>query len=91
MKLYLLHRAPDESAGEGEDWNEWFGSLREANARRAELIQQTDWSTHRYGADFKIERVELAKLPKRQLLLAALNGRRCFPHREVIVAEYAPP
>lgn len=58
MVLYRLEIAPAESDGEGEDHDEWFGSLRAARRRRAELIRaDPHLNGHRIGSDFRIERV----------------------------------
>lgn len=67
MKLYVLRRWPHEDAGEGEDWDEWFTSLRSARARRREL-----WDAARPG-ELRIERVIFSDLSKKALLVAVLN------------------
>lgn len=57
--VYQLNRQPDEHAGEGEYWSEWFTSLREARKRRANIVheaesawndEKAEWLT-KYGAD----------------------------------------
>jgi len=92
LTLYRLNRAPSESEGEGEDWDEWFGSLREARRRRAELIREDPHlEGHRYGEDFRIDRVVFRDLPRRALLLAVLNWNGCVEEdKEGVVPVYVP-
>ena len=40
MNLYCLHRWPDESSGEGEDWDELYGGLADAKKRRKQVIKE---------------------------------------------------
>jgi len=75
ITLFRVHIAPSESDGEGEDHDEWFGTKREALARRKELIDENpNLEEHRFGEDFQVDRVEFAPIPKRALLLRVLNG-----------------
>lgn len=91
MTFYRLHIAPDEAEGEGEDHDQWFTSLRAARRRRAELIADNpSLRGHRYGQDFKIERVELVQLPPQALLLAVLNGRGYIEQRSTVIENYKP-
>jgi hypothetical protein len=75
MKLYRLNRYPHDDAGCGENWDEWFPSLRAAQKRRTQLIHQTRDDDHAFpmGAHYSVDRCEFAQLPPRQLLLAVLN------------------
>ena len=73
MRFYRLDRYPDESAGEGESWDEWFGSLSAARKRRAELIRAYRGTHYHCGPQFSIERVELVQMPIRALVRALLN------------------
>lgn len=91
IALYRLGICPDESEGEGEDHDEWFGSLAEAKKRRAELIQlDPHLKGHRYGEDFEIDRVSFRDLPRRKLLLAVLNWEGCVEQVEQVVRRYTP-
>jgi hypothetical protein len=91
VTLYRLGICADESQGEGEDHDEWFGSLGAARRRRAELIRVSPrLAGHRYGEDFEIERVVFRDLPRRALLLAALNWRGCVELQEEVVPRYVP-
>ncbi len=91
MKLYKLDVAPDESAGEGEDWDEWFPSLDAAKDRRQELIDANPtMDGHRYGKDYAVSRVTFTELPPLKLLLAVLNRVGCHKRVEVVVLAYAP-
>lgn len=40
MRFYRINRRPDETVGEGENWDEWFPSLSEARKRRAQLERE---------------------------------------------------
>jgi hypothetical protein len=90
MKLYLLRIDPDESASEGERWDEWFSSLEAARRRRSEMIRKAlaGEKDMRCGADFQIEMCEIADLPKRALVLAALNGKGYVDARTTVVPEW---
>ena len=89
--LYRLGICPDESQGEGEDHDEWFSSLREAQRRRAELIRlDPHLEGHRYGEDFEIDRVVFVDWSLRKLLLAVLNWDGCVEARDQVVPRYVP-
>jgi hypothetical protein len=94
MHFYRLGIQPSEADGEGEDHAEWFGSLREAKQRRTELLQafsDGDWSGHRTGEDFEIERIELVQLPLKRLILAILNRRGFIGKCQLMVARAHGP
>lgn len=91
LTLYRLDVAPSDSDGEGEDYDEWFPSLREARRRRAELIRADPrLEGHRYGSDFAIHRVVFRDLPQRALLLAVLNWSGCVEREEEVAPDYTP-
>lgn len=79
MILYRLNIHPDESAGEGEDHDEWFSSERAARRRRSELVEESPCLLgSRYGSDYAIDKVRIATLPQKRLALALLNRRGVF-------------
>lgn len=89
--FYRLHIAPDESAREGEDHDEWFRSLKAARRRRDELIAENpELESHRYGEDFYIERVEIHDLPRLDLALVILNRLGFIKQSKIIVEAYHP-
>ena len=91
VKLYRLNIAPGEDECEGEDWDEWFTSLRDAKARRKELIDlDPTMAGHRYGRDFRIERVKLSNCSRQELVLRVLNRRGYVVVSEVVVEDYIP-
>lgn len=95
MKLYLLENQPDESAGEGEDWDEWFTSLRAAKVRRRGLIASVKppetpvWAQQQpvgfSGEDFGIYEVTLVRVSARELVRRALNRRGYVETRVQVV------
>ena len=92
MRIYRLGIEPGEANSEGEDHDEYFSSLDAAGRRRAELIREDpDLDGHRYGEDFEIERIDLADLAPRAMLLAILNRKGYIAAREVVVAAYISP
>lgn len=91
MIFYQLDIATPEDAGEGEDYSEWFASLAEAKRRRAKLIRDDPaLEGCRYPDDFAIDRIVLADLPPKELLLAVLNRKGFITSRETVVAAYKP-
>ena len=92
MIVYRLKVEPAEYDSDGEDHDEWFGSLRAARERRRELVTEDPaLEEHRTGQDFAISRVTVADMPRRKLVLALLNrtGYRAGEEVEVVKA-YAP-
>lgn len=90
MILYRLGIVPGEGCAEGEDWDEWFGALRDAKKRRAELIRQDPAMIGcRVARDYEICRIKLVDLPPRKLALAVLNRRYLVESVEV-VGPYEP-
>ena len=87
MKLYRLNITPSDCAGCGENWDEWFGSLVAVKKRRRELIKDPDYSF--CGSNYSIDRVEIPDLPKKMLLLRALNNRY-FPSVEIVPENKKP-
>lgn len=78
MKVYQLNVVAGENDADGENFDEWFTSLRAARARRAELIAETKASNFenvKYGHDLKIVCFEVADMPLSKLVLALLNQR----------------
>lgn len=75
-KLYRLNHAADVDEGEeGEDWDQWFGSLEEAKKMRTHYIRQGRSSVDQ-STTLSIDRITLKPtLPTKALLLAALNRR----------------
>ena len=92
MKLYRLHIAPGEDAGEGEDHDEWFRSLRAAKRRRAELIGDNPlMEGHRYGVDYEIDCYEwLGRAGPLALLLDTLKRRFTLAQITRVVPPYKP-
>lgn len=89
MKLYRLGICPGEGEGEGENWDEWFSSLREAKKRRAELIAQNpDGDNARMLEDFEIEQCEIPDLPRKRLAILLLNRRGFVTNSKQVVAPY---
>ena len=82
MKLYRINITPNQHSGEGENHNEWFGSLAAAKTRRRELIKDPDYTF--CGCNYSLDRVEIPHLPKKKLLLRALNSKGFFPSDEII-------
>lgn len=72
MKLYRLNIYPDQSEGEGGDYDEWFGSLEAARKRRAQLIRD-EQADYRMGPDLGIDAVEMPPLSIKRLALHLLN------------------
>jgi len=71
MTLYCLCRWPDESAGEGEDWDEWYGAFADAKKRRKQLIKQ---NPKRDEGDLNIDRYKIkGALSNKIVILAILN------------------
>lgn len=92
MVIYRLNVAPGKDQDEGENCDEWFGSLEAAKRRRTLLIQgNRDLEGHRYGSDYQIDRVVLVDLPPKQMALALLNRMRCFVEQTMVMKEYSPP
>ena len=86
MKLYRLNITPSDTAGEGENWDEWFTSFAIAKKERQQYItREPDYSY--CGENYSIDVVEIPNLPKKQLLLKALNCKGSFPSNEVIKAK----
>lgn len=91
MIVYRVGISPAEYEGEGEDHDEFFSSLKVAKARRAELIKgNPTLEDNRYSEDFEIERIKVANLPRRDLILAILNGEGWVEERATIVPPYKP-
>ena len=82
MKLYRINITPCDNSGEGENWDEWFGSLVAAKKRRRELIKDPDYSY--CGCNYSIDQVKISNLPKKKLLLWALNSKGIFSSVEVV-------
>ena len=88
--LYRLDISPDESAGEGEDWDEWFTSLSEAKTRRRGLIAANPTlSGLRHSQSYAIHRIVLAPLPKKALVLAVLRRLGYSSSSEFVVDDYS--
>jgi hypothetical protein len=78
MKVYVLRISSDEYDAEGKDCDEWFETLRDARHRRENLIAEavaSDFEGMRSNSDFEIESVEIANLPRNELVLALLNRK----------------
>lgn len=93
MNVYQLHVAPGEYDSDGEDFDEWFLSLREAKRRRAELIAGEAESPEntRVSGDFAIERLTIAKMPRRALVVALLRRKGFVTERVEVVPAYIFP
>ena len=89
--VYRLNVSPGEHDNDSRDYDEWFTSLRAAKARRAQLIAVTDVKDYRYGRDFEIERVGVAKAPPMELILRLLRRMHWRAGCEVVVPAYVPP
>lgn len=87
MRVYRLGISPDESAGEGEDHDEYFGSLVAAIQRRKELIEIVG-GTPRGDPDYEIESLTFGDLPLKKLILA--NRKGFVEERETIIEAYDP-
>lgn len=73
MNVYVLRIHPGENDSDGLNFDEWFCTLREAKARRKELLPDCDW---KYGEDLEIERFAVtSKLSKHALVVACLNRK----------------
>lgn len=91
MHVYRLQIMPGEADGEGEDHDEWFGSLRQARARRAHLIRENPrLEDHRTQRDFRITKCYVRDLSHKALLLAALNRTAWLDGSEEVVPTYVP-
>jgi len=91
VKLYRLEIAPEEYESEAEDHDEWFTSLKAAQARRVELIAENpNMTEHRFGQDYAIHLMVLERLPPRELVLALLNRRSPFVVVREVVSAYKP-
>lgn len=89
--VYRLEVAPGESVGEGEDHDEWFGSLGEAQRRRRFHIEaDPELLGHRTRQDYRITRVVLAALSPKSLLLAVLNRVGFMADDHEVQAPYRP-
>lgn len=91
MQLYRLSIGPDESAGEGENLDEWFTSLRAAKKRRRALIDENPTGDNtRYNTDFGIDLVDLAVkgLTRKHLAVMLLNGRKFINKTTRVVEPY---
>jgi hypothetical protein len=88
MTVYELSGPPSDI--EGENTDEYFGSLAEAKRRRRDIIQS--YRTDRDAGDLHdylcIHRLTLAKLPPRQLALRLLSRCRFWDKREEVVPAY---
>lgn len=85
MIFYQLNITPDDSAGEGEDHDEYFTSLTKAKARRSEIMRQGEVEPY----DLEIEKITLTdQLSTKDIILAILNGRGYIATRESVVAPY---
>lgn len=82
MKLYRINITPNEHSGEGENHSEWFGSIAAYKKRRRELIKDPDYSY--CGSNYSVDRVDIPDLPKKKLLLRALNNKGFFPSEEIV-------
>lgn len=102
MIVYQLHRAPAEHAGEGEDWDIYFTSLREAKKQRRREISDTldgirydeEHGRHvldRGGPDFQIDRLVLARASPRKLILRVLNKLGYIAQRTTVVPPWSAP
>ena len=85
MKLYRLNITPSDTSGEGEDHDEWFGSLVAAKHQRRYYINN-DPDISYCGQNYSIDVVEIPNKPKKQLLLLALNYKGRFPSKEIVKA-----
>lgn len=72
--VYRLNVERKEDDADGGDYDEWFGSLREAQKRRAELIREDPTLAERVCREtYAIDRVFIDDLPRKRLILAILN------------------
>lgn len=77
--LYVLRIDADENQAAGAEYDEWFTSLATALRRRAELIERNPTEENqRVRESYAIDKVELYKLPPKDLLLLVLNRDRRF-------------
>jgi hypothetical protein len=84
MIMYRINIIPCDTDGEGENWDEWYSSLAKAKKRRAELRRNPDYSY--CGENYRVDRVTLPNLPKKKLVLKALN-KTYFPCVEIVHVE----
>jgi len=88
MKLYQLKITLSEDAGCGENWDEWFSSLRDAQRARMQYIRENPMLENLvYGESFSIWRVVLTGTPKEMVLAALNSGLR----GEQVVPPYVRP
>tara|TARA_R110002110_G_scaffold225632_3_gene439705 strand:+ start:2902 stop:3318 length:417 start_codon:yes stop_codon:yes gene_type:complete len=73
---------------EGEDTDEYFASLYAAKRRRRELVSEMTKVKAEIDGGLAIERMKIAKMPRKVATLALLNRRRYVDHVEAVVPEY---
>jgi hypothetical protein len=90
--VYRLGVAPGDADGEGEDHDQWFGTLKEAKERREELIDRDPFMVnHKYGVDYRIVRYVVGSLRGKNRVLALLRRQGwCASYEEVVPAYKAP-
>lgn len=90
LVFYRLRIRPGEHDADGECFDEWFSSIEAARRRRLECIRdaRANRSLIKYGSDFEIERVALAPMSPKRMVLAVLNQREFIKTVRQVVAPW---